>query len=325
MKKFDFEEFKAQILFGLICLGLIGFVGVCCYIEDNYEITNYLWFFNIFVLITIPLYYITHNIKEKNKTRKIERKTIIKNIDFQYYREIIEEYSPALLSFILDGTEVKKDFSASIIYLINKGYLKLTAENSLERTSKDISDLAEDLQIICNNTDKILDENKQTTFKMPSGNYMTTSNATMIKIKWGELISKKALEKGLVTERKEWRLTSILSIICIIEALYTLSIDQMGLLFFSIALIFILMLIKFWVYDENKWVKTQKGYDIYTKIVGLKNYINDYSMISEGDLEKINLWEDYLIYAIIFNNTSKLNKENLEFYNKLLNSYKNNK
>lgn len=88
-------------------------------------------------------------------------------------------------------------------------------------------------------------------------------------------------------------------------------------MFFSVGLVFLLMFIKFWVYDENKWVKTQKGYEIYMKVVGLKNYINDYSMLSESELVKINLWEDYLIYAIIFNNTSKLNKENMEFYNRL--------
>ncbi len=77
------------------------------------------------------------------------------------------------------------------------------------------------------------------------------------------------------------------------------------------------MLIKVWVYNENKFVKTQKGYDIYIKILGLKNYIKDYSMISERELEEMSIWEDYLIYAIIFNNISNLNKDALKFYNKL--------
>lgn len=317
MKKFDFEEFKAQIIFLIICFVFFASIFFFNYIEESYELTDYLWYFNGIILIIVPLYYLIHNIREKNKTKRIENEIIIKNIDFQYYRDIIEEYSPALLSFILDGTEVKKDFSASIIYLINKGYLELTEDNMIKKTTKNINDLPEDLQIICNNTDKIFDEEKMTTFKYPSGNYHTTSNATMIKIKWGELIQKQAVEKGLVTERKKWRLTSFLSILCILEAIYTISIDELGLCFFSVGLVFLLMFIKFWVYDENKWVKTQKGYEIYMKVVGLKNYINDYSMLSESELVKINLWEDYLIYAIIFNNTSKLNKENMEFYNRL--------
>lgn len=36
---------------------------------------------------------------------------------------------------------------------------------------------------------------------------------------------------------------------------------------------FVLIFTKFWTFDENKWIKTQKGYKIYTKIIGLKNYI----------------------------------------------------
>lgn len=51
--------------------------------------------------------------------------------------------------------------------------------------------------------------------------------------------------------------------------------------------------------------------------MGIPSVIKDYSMISEIELKEISIWEDYLIYAIIFDNTSNLNNEALEFYNKL--------
>lgn len=82
-------------------------------------------------------------------------------------------------------------------------------------------------------------------------------------------------------------------------------------------MIFILMFLRFWTFDENKWVKTQKGYELYTKIVGLKNYIKDYSRLSDSELQEIAIWEDYLVYAIILNNTSKLNKEAMSYYKKI--------
>jgi len=77
------------------------------------------------------------------------------------------------------------------------------------------------------------------------------------------------------------------------------------------------MFLKFWAFDENKWVKTQKGYELYTKVVGLKNYIKDYSKLSNSELQEIVIWEDYLIYAIILNNTSKLNKEAMDYYKRI--------
>ena len=70
-------------------------------------------------------------------------------------------------------------------------------------------------------------------------------------------------------------------------------------------------------FEKNKFVKTQKGYELYSKVIGLKNYIQDYSNLSESELKEINIWEDYLIYAIIFNNTSKLNKETTDYFKRV--------
>lgn len=318
MKKFDFEEFKAQILFGIIVCLFIGVIFFIYYIEENYELTRYLWTFNIIVLILTPLYYLIYYLREKSKTKNIENNTIIKNIDFKYYRDIIDGYSPALLSFILDGTEMKKDFSASIIYLINKGYLEQIGEK-VKRTDKSINNLSEDLQIICNNIDEIFDTIEKQTKEMKdkNRNNIVVSYSKMIMGKWYKSIEKEAIEKGLVNIRESFKLSSFLSILCFLESIYTFSIESWGLWLFSLFLFFLLIFIKVWVYDENKWVKTQKGYELYVKILGLKNYIKDYSRLSERELREISIWEDYLIYAIIFNNTSNLNKEALEFYDKL--------
>jgi len=314
------DEIKDHlIVFFVIVLPMILLILLLGYIEEEYELGQYLWIFNIIVLIVTPLYYFIHNLREKNKTRKIERKTIIKNIDFDYYREIMKEYSPALLSFILDGTEPKKDLSASVVYLINKGYLELTKENKVKKTEKDSSKLPEDLQLICNNINDILNtiQNQKEELKKVNRNDIIVSYSTALKIDWGKCIEKQAREKGLVKERTKFRFNSFLTILCLLEIPYSMYLNNNLLAMFAGFLAFVLMFLKFWAYDENKWVKTQKGYEIYTKIIGLKNYIKDYSMISQAELEQINLWEDYLIYAIIFNDTSKLGKQALDFYNKL--------
>lgn len=313
MKKIDWKE-----IFMYICVFMIIVIPIIMiiYIEENYELSQYLLIVNILILIITPIYYIIYNIREKRKTKNAEEKIIIKNIDFKYYRDIIEKYSPATLSFILDGMEFDKDLAASIIYLINKGYLELKQDNKITRTDKDNSGLSKDLKIICNS-----DVNHLLAYRRLKNKNIKEQQkayiASQTNRQWMEQVEKEAEEDGLVIERKKYKITSILSILCIIETVYTLTIENYGLFFFSIFLFFLLVFLKMSAYDKNKWVKTQKGYELYSKIVGLKNYIKDFSTLSEKELKEIEIWEDYLIYAIIFNNTSKLNKDALEFYKKI--------
>ena len=313
MKKIDWGEILANLIVAAI---IFIPVFVINYLEENYELTNYLWQFNIIVVIVTPLYYFIYNTREKSKTKKIEKNMVIKNIDFDYYRDIIEEYSPAILSFILDGTEFDKDLGASIIYLINKGYLELQKNNKIVKTDKDCSKLSKDLQLICNS-----DVNHLLAFrKLNTKNIVEEQQAHIASEtskQWMEQIENEAVKDGLVIERKKYRMTSFLSILCILEVIYTGLNKAYVLHFFSWILLLMLLFLKWWAYDKNKWVKTQKGYEIYTKIVGLKNYIKDYSLLSEKDLKEIVIWDDYLIYAIIFNDTSKLNQEAKEFYKKV--------
>lgn len=313
MKKIDWKEIYIYIcVFMIIVIPIIMII----YIEENYELSQYLLIVNILILIITPIYYIIYNIREKRKTKNAEEKIIIKNIDFKYYMDIIEKYSPATLSFILDGMEFDKDLAASIIYLINKGYLELKQDNKITRTDKDNSGLSKDLKIICNS-----DVNHLLAYRRLKNKNIKEQQeayiASQTNRQWMEQVEKEAEEDGLVIERKKYKITSILSILCIIETVYTLTIENYGLFFFSIFLFFLLVFLKMSAYDKNKWVKTQKGYELYSKIVGLKNYIKDFSTLSEKELKEIEIWEDYLIYAIIFNNTSKLNKDALEFYKKI--------
>ncbi len=55
----------------------------------------------------------------------------------------------------------------------------------------------------------------------------------------------------------------------------------------------------------------------YTTIIRSKKYIHDFSNIKNSELKDIKLWDDYIIYAIIFNNSNKLIKENYKLYRNL--------
>ena len=290
------------------------------YIENIFNYINYLWIFNIIIATIILLYWIINYIKEKKQVSKIENYKKIKEIDFKYYREIIKEYSPGVLSFILDGIELEKDISASIIYLIYEGYLELTKENKLEKTNKDINNLPKDLQLILEHSSELLETIKRKTAEMKqrNRNEIVVSYSEKLKKQWCSLIEEEATEKELVSklvfDRGFPRILSIFRVLCIVEMCCSILCLNIELAIVSMILTIITTFIKKRSYEEKRWVKTKKGYEIYLKIVGLKNYIEDFSEIKDKDLNQINLWEEYLIYAIIFNNVSNLNKENLEFY-----------
>lgn len=310
-EKFE-DKFWEYIIVGIF----LAIIFIVCFLEEEYGVTKYLWILNIIFLVTTPLYYFIHDYREKMKTRKIEKTTIIKNIDFQYYKDIIDEYSPAMLSLILDGLEFDKDLGASVIYLINKGYLEVREENKIIRTNKDCSKLPQDLQVLCNSDiNHLLTCTRFYTQKEE----LQASEAGKTRTKWMESIEKQVVEKGLATERedKSWKTLVILFVIGIIEAMFAMAVEDDGLLVFSGIMIFVLMFLRVGAFWENRWVKTQKGYELYTKVLGLKNYIKDYSNLSESELKEITIWEDYLIYAIILNNTSKLNKEAKDYYEKI--------
>ena len=73
-------------------------------------------------------------------------------------------------------------------------------------------------------------------------------------------------------------------------------------------------------YDrKNKMVKTSIGKDIYLKLNGLKKYIKDFGNFEERNLKEIALWEEYILYAIILNESKTLTEQAKDEYLNLVN------
>jgi uncharacterized membrane protein len=74
----------------------------------------------------------------------------------------------------------------------------------------------------------------------------------------------------------------------------------------------IFLIIYFWAYareiEKNNCVRTKKGEILNEKLEGLKNYLKDFSNMHEMEEESLTLWEDYLIYSVIFNQNTKIIK-----------------
>lgn len=98
------------------------------------------------------------------------------------------------------------------------------------------------------------------------------------------------------------------------ETLYTVIELSLFFLTWLISLASILIFNK-----EFILVKTTKGKEIYMKLNGLKNYIKDFSDFEEKSLNEIVLWEEYILYAIILNESNNIKKDAENELNKIVN------
>ena len=58
--------------------------------------------------------------------------------------------------------------------------------------------------------------------------------------------------------------------------------------------------------------RTDYGNQMAECVYGMKNFIHDYSNLSEVDRRQVVLWEDYLVYAVVLEENEQIVKEILD-------------
>ena len=271
-------------------LGLLLLIGVVVFALWGYKNVN----------ITSFIANITA--KEVSRMEKLNSSDFKKN--HSYYRDIIHNYSPTLLSYI-DNFKINlpRDIIGTIMLLEQKGYLKI--ENGIFVNSIiDNSKLSKLENYILQN--------------VHSGNL--TINSKDIK----EIIQEEGLEKELIVINNKYKksnlwnkiknFTLILLILAffifyLIDTFTRIQLPRFSSIILAILVIIaVYMAITHFLYKqklyknrkEDPYFRTQKGEDINEKLEGLKEYLKDYGDMKNKEAEMINLWEDYLIYSIIF-------------------------
>ena len=61
-------------------------------------------------------------------------------------------------------------------------------------------------------------------------------------------------------------------------------------------------------------MKNKKGEEINKKLEGLKIYLKEYSYLEEKKESEIVIWEEYLVYSVLFNQNTKI----IEAYKKYI-------
>ena len=67
-------------------------------------------------------------------------------------------------------------------------------------------------------------------------------------------------------------------------------------------------------YGKPSEERTEKAKELNSKLEGLKSYLKDYSNLKDNEASNIVLWEDYLIYSVIFKQNKKIISEFKKYY-----------
>src|SRR5574344_2074276 len=241
-------------------------------------------------------------LQERITIRNLEKKDIKKIEKFDYYREIIKDTSPANIAYS-NEKKIKLDnvVVTTILSLEKQGKIKIENNKVILLNDMESLNLFEHEKLILSFF------NNEISLKRLKKNFMH------------DLFNDLEKEKIIINKNsKKMNSTYILELFIIWQILFSLimleilfATSTFGIVVF-IAYFLTFMTIPIYKAIEAKIhpvVRTKKGLEIAAKIDGLKKYIIDFSNISKTGLDNINLFDDYVIYAIILDIPGKLNRE----------------
>ena len=268
---------------------------------------------NFILLILTGIFII---LGEKNAKKDKLSKIDLKN-NGEYFRDIIKGYTPAELSYIDNFNIEDSDIVATLLNLSLKGVITLNENpNTIE----------------INNVETELSNNERYILDIIKSNKWNEFNKSKFLLE----IIKDALKNELIKESKTlkkgfgkiiiiWPICFCILITMAIfvfknSELFETTVSFLILAFLIMIVMFLpIMLIVFYSSYNNKmqkepYIRTKKGEQINANLEGLKNYLNDYSLIEEKEYKELELWEDYLIYSVIFRQNNKLTEDTIDKY-----------
>jgi len=266
---------------------------------------------SVFIVLIYGSIYIYHKI--------VYRKKPINPLSIQdYRREIPTDYPPALLSLIHDlKTDVFRDYSATILFLCNKKYLKLVTNNNqydfeILKNENELSELSRHEKYVfrCIETKVPFDENE---FK--------------------NLIIQDAYTNNLLTHKKnKTSTTCIVIFILVLLLIFITKTWKYFILFLFVYIFNISIFIKLQTLTETyvpspnlkMYKRTKQGKELAIVAGQIKHFLKDYTLIQEKDVEHIKLLDDYIPYALSLNEATSIDEfiKNNEQYRYLIYNFR---
>lgn len=275
----------------------------------SYEIMGLIIFsMSISLIINTFLANIIQKIYELLIIKKCEENEYEKNIN--YYRDILKRESTAILSYCYNrNSKIDDDIVSTILNLKLHNEIKITEDYKIKLMNKANLKPHEKFIInsinngFINNNDFELKYRKLLISDLIKNNYITTT------------------EKGKFDITELIQLCIVWMIIYMIITLpiffYVLHSPLFLVLSYVICFVVIPIIQKI-AEKINPIIRKEKALELQGKLKGLKKYILNYSDIKNNGIDNINLFDEYVIYAIIFDIKGMLNKECKELYKNLL-------
>lgn len=294
----EFESYFKQKMYINILIILVISLGITL-------------FKNIFLII---LFIVIKLVNKKIRKEKLNKDDFKRSKD--YYRDILYGYGACELSWIDDfKLEIPKDIIAELLQLENKKFIKIN-ENNIE--------LLENFD-----TNTLNETQKYLLSCIEDGK---VKNVSQIKLQ--ETVRKDALQHKIVEQREESkkkkkkRMVKAILIAVIVNIVMKVAfniISEMNfennmipiISFIIYAIVFIIfsfypmiLIISYIIYNIKStldpYFRTKEGEELNRSIEGLKNYLKDYTLLDKQEKDGIVVWEEYLVYSVLFNQNKKM-------------------
>ena len=297
-----------KLLLVICCIPMIAIIFLIDW-KQIYSNNKTICMLQISLFLISVVYVIVNYIISKINIYKIENKN--KTLDYEYYREILDETSSGVLSFVYNKRINYKDILISTLLKLEKEkIIKLDYNNShIEILLNESNKLSEYEKYILN---LLKFESKNEAIQFSTLKQIISNENFKINIR--ELIKKSSKEKGYYkTNNFTSNIIVYIILINFFVTFFILFTEPIvgALCLFNTIILFLLC----YIANKKIYIKTKQGKLLSDKLNGLKKFLTEYSIINERQIEEISVWDYYIIYAIIFDLKGNLDRDVDLLYN----------
>ena len=249
-----------------------------------------------------------------NRNKKMRLLSYIKkDSNVLYYREPPFSYSPVIVTYLENlKLEIDKDVFAELLFLSQKGYLQIQKVAPIKNTTmcNNSNDLLQSQKFILSYINPEIDlqdlidlmhKNKKKLENLYEDDCYTLGYLD----KLTNILKNKKLERSLIIL---FFIPLVLLFICALF-FFVSSFDFLFKAILFLALFYIVAILSFMpsfaiafliaiIFDRLILIRTNSAKEDYAKWLAFKDFLNEYTLIKNYDLDSIDLLEQYLTYAV---------------------------
>lgn len=245
-------------------------------------------------------------------------KTKLNKNDFNhyqgYFREILSKYSVDVLSYI-DQFQFRYPsiLVAMLLQLKQKNFITIEEEKIIKNDFTTTPNCSE--EYLLNHIENGILNVSKSQFES-----QTLKSAVEEKLLKSDEFSKNTFQRFVLVSF----ILFMVAFLCLFAFSFILDnniqliLFLIGFLSFIIVMIYLPIKIISWIVyvvhvSHNPGVRTKKGEEINLRLEGLKNFLKDFSTLDQKTQEQLVLWDEYLIYSVLFEQNEKIVSEYMKY------------